>query len=66
MLVLTRSLNEKVVIDGNIVVTIVDIRGGKIRLGFEAPKDVKIWRGEVFDERSKNHRESSTVKSEPV
>jgi carbon storage regulator len=49
MLVLSRKRNEKIVIDGQIVVTVVDIRGDKVRLGIEAPKDISIHRSEVYD-----------------
>lgn len=47
MLVLSRKTNESVVIDDKIVVTVIEIRGDKVRLGFEAPKDVPIHRQEV-------------------
>lgn len=49
MLVLSRKKNEKIVIDENIVITIVEIRGDKVRLGIEAPRDVPIHRSEVYD-----------------
>lgn len=49
MLVLSRKRNEKIVIDGQIVVTVVDIRGDKVRLGIEAPKDISIHRSEVYE-----------------
>lgn len=49
MLVLSRKPGEKVVINGNIVLTILDMDRGKIRLGFEAPNDVKIFRKELID-----------------
>lgn len=49
MLVLTRKLNEAIVIGENIVVTVIDIRGDKIRLGIEAPKHVSVHRREVHD-----------------
>jgi carbon storage regulator len=49
MLVLSRKRNESIVIDGNIVVTVVDIRGDKVRLGIEAPKDVPIHRSEIYE-----------------
>jgi carbon storage regulator len=49
MLVLSRKRNEKIVIDGQIVVTVVDIRGDKVRLGIEAPKEVSIHRSEVYE-----------------
>jgi carbon storage regulator len=49
MLVLSRKKNESIVINDNIVVTVIDIRGDKVRLGFEAPKDVPIHRREVYE-----------------
>ncbi len=49
MLVLSRKINEKVVIAENITVTIVQVRGDKVRLAFDAPKDIIIHRKEVYD-----------------
>jgi carbon storage regulator len=49
MLVLSRKNNESIVIGDGIVITIVDIRGDKVRLGIEAPKDVPVHRREVYD-----------------
>lgn len=49
MLVLSRKLNESIVINGNIIVTLVDIRGDKARLGIEAPIDVTVHRLEVHE-----------------
>ena len=49
MLVLSRKLNEKIVIDGGIVVTVVKIEGGQVRLGIEAPKLVKVFREEILE-----------------
>ena len=49
MLVLSRKKGESIIINDNIVVTVVDIRGDKVRLGFDAPKDVPIFRSEVYD-----------------
>jgi carbon storage regulator len=49
MLVLSRKLNEKIVINGNIVVTVVKIDRNQIRLGLEAPRDVTIQREELLD-----------------
>ncbi|MBS0202297.1 MAG: carbon storage regulator [Planctomycetes bacterium] len=47
MLVLTRKTKEKIFIGESVVVTLLEIRGDKIRLGIEAPKNVSILRGEV-------------------
>ncbi len=51
MLVLSRKKDERIVIGNEIVVTIVEIRGEKIRLGIEAPKAVPIVRSELLEER---------------
>lgn len=47
MLVLSRKVGEKVVIDGNIVVEVIKMQGNRITLGIEAPSDVRILRGEL-------------------
>ncbi len=47
MLVLSRKLNEKIVINGNIVVTVVKIDRNTVRLGIEAPFDVPVFREEI-------------------
>jgi carbon storage regulator len=47
MLVLSRKLNESIVIDDNIVITVVEIRGDKVRLGIQAPREVPVHRSEV-------------------
>lgn len=49
MLVLSRKKGEKIVIGDNIVITIVDIRGDKVRLGIEAPREVDVHRREVYE-----------------
>ena len=51
MLVLTRHAGEKLVIDGNIVVTVVCLEGNKVRLGIAAPKSVRIDRAEIHSRR---------------
>jgi len=48
MLVLSRKRNESVVINSNIVVTVVEVRGDRVRLGIQAPRDVPIHRSEIL------------------
>jgi carbon storage regulator len=49
MLVLSRKKNESIVINNDITVTVVEIRGDKVRLGIVAPKEVPVHRQEVFE-----------------
>ena len=49
MLILSRKINEKVVIGDDITVSIIEIRGDQVRIGIDAPKKVKVFRQEVFD-----------------
>lgn len=49
MLVLSRKKNESIVINNDIIITVVEIRGDKVRLGIIAPKDVPVHRQEIFD-----------------
>ena len=49
MLVLSRKKNESIVINNDITVVVVEIRGDKVRLGVESPKEVPVHRREVYD-----------------
>ena len=49
MLVLSRKRDERIVIGDNIVITIVEVRGDKVRLGIDAPAEVPVHRQEVLD-----------------
>ena len=49
MLILSRKVNEKVVIGDDITVSIIEVRGDQVRIGIDAPKKVKVFRQEVFD-----------------
>ncbi|MDB5313788.1 MAG: csrA [Gemmataceae bacterium] len=49
MLVLSRKKNESIVINNDVIVTVVEIRGDKVRLGIVAPKDVPVHREEVYE-----------------
>jgi carbon storage regulator len=48
VLALTRKVGEQIYIGDNIIVTIVDIRGDSLRIAIDAPKEVKIYRGEIY------------------
>lgn len=57
MLVLSRYEDESIVIGDDIVVTVVEIRGGKVRLGIEAPRDVPVDRSEARERKDRTRRE---------
>ena len=48
MLVLSRHKDEQIMIGDNIIITVVDIRGDKVRVGIDAPKDIPVHRQEVY------------------
>ena len=53
MLVLSRKVGEKLVIDGNITVEVVKVQGNRITIGIQAPSDVKVLRGELMQPKAK-------------
>lgn len=61
MLVLSRKQGESIVVRDDIVVTVVELRGGKVRLGIEAPSEVVVHRKELYDkivqEQERQHGE---------
>ena len=59
MLVLSRQRDESIVIGDNVVVTIVDIRGDKVRLGIDAPGEVPVHRQEVYEAIQRENRKSA-------
>ena len=66
MLVLSRKKNESIVVDDNIVITVVEIRGDKVRLGIEAPREVPIHRSEVRDAIAAQSEAAPVVVNPPV
>ena len=54
MLVLSRQRDESIIIADNIKITIVDIRGDKVRLGIDAPKEIPVHRREVYEAIQRN------------
>ena len=60
MLVLSRKKNESIVINNDITIVVVEIRGDKVRLGVEAPKEVPVHRREVYEAIKRNAEQGST------
>jgi carbon storage regulator len=61
MLVLSRHRDESIMIGDDVVVTIVDIRGDKVRLGIEAPQDIPVHRQEVYEAIQRENRKANDV-----
>ncbi len=59
MLVLTRKAGEGIIIGDDIKITVVELKGGGVRLGIEAPRDLKIHRQEVFDKIKQENKEAT-------
>lgn len=62
MLVLSRQRDESIIIGDNIVVTIVDIRGDKVRLGIQAPPEVSVHREEIYELIKKEAQQNAAAK----
>ena len=59
MLVLTRKLGEGIVIGDDVTITIVEMKGGNVRIGIDAPRDKKIYRQEIFNRIVEENRDAS-------
>ena len=66
MLVLSRQRDETIIIGDDIEVTVVDIRGDKVRLGITAPKEISVHRKEVYDAIKRENRAAAQVKPEDL
>ena len=64
MLVLSRKKNESIVINNDITIVVVEIRGDKVRLGVEAPKEIPVHRREVYDAIRRNEQQEQPVSGE--
>ena len=63
MLVLSRHRDESIMIGDDVVVTIVDIRGDKVRLGIDAPQDIPVHRQEVYEAIQRENRNAAKMDS---
>jgi carbon storage regulator len=66
MLVLSRQRDETIMIGDDIEVTVVDIRGDKVRLGINAPREVSVHRKEVYEAIRRENRQAAQVKPEDL
>jgi len=61
MLVLTRKAGESIVIGSQIRITVLEMQGRQIRLGIEAPAEIPVHRGEVYERIRKENEEAATA-----
>ncbi len=61
MLVLSRQRDQSIIIGDNIVITVVDIRGDKVRLGIEAPSEIPVHRREVYEAIQRENRRAAQL-----
>ncbi len=66
MLVLSRQRDQSIIIGDNIVITIVDVRGDKVKLGIEAPREISVHRQEVYEAIQRENRQAALLKPEDV
>ncbi len=59
MLVLTRKLGEGIVIGDDVTITVVEMKGGNVRIGIDAPREKKIYRQEIFDKIAEENRDAA-------
>jgi carbon storage regulator len=66
VLVLTRRPNQSIMIGGNVVVTVLEVRGDQVRLGIKAPRDVDVHRDEVWAELQQANRAAALPSRDAV
>jgi carbon storage regulator len=64
MLVLSRQRDESIIIGDNIVITVVDIRGDKVRLGIQAPTEIPVHRQEVYEAIQRENQRANGAETE--
>lgn len=64
MLILTRKLNEEIIIDGEITIKIISISENQVKLGFDAPKNIEINRKEIFEKVKESLLKAAEMKKE--
>jgi len=66
MLVLTRKVNQSIIIGSNIEVVVLEVRGEQVRLGIKAPRDVTVHRQEIYDQILEENQAASTTDVQDV
>lgn len=59
MLILSRKIDEKIKIGNDITITLIEVRGDQVKIGVEAPRNVKVYRQEVFEAIQSENKEAA-------
>ena len=62
MLVLSRQRDQSIMIGDNVVITVVDVRGEKVKLGIDAPQEIPVHRQEVYDAIQRENQQAAMLK----
>ena len=65
MLILTRRINESVIIADDVKITVLGVKGNQVRIGIDAPKEVSVHREEIFNRIQEEKREEGELGSAP-
>ncbi len=65
MLALTRKLNESIIINNDIEVVILEVKGDQVKVGIKAPKSVPIYRKEIYDQIQQSNKEAAMTQVSP-
>lgn len=66
MLVLTRKINQSIIINDQVEVVVLEVRGEQVRLGIKAPKDVPVHRKEIFDQIQDENKAAADTAVEDI
>ena len=66
MLELARKVNESIIVNDNIEITVLEVKGDQIKLGIDAPKSVPIYRKELYKEIQETNAESANISNPKV
>ena len=66
MLVLTRKVNQSIVIGEDVEIVVLEVRGEQVRIGIRAPRDVAVHRKEVYEQIVEENRSASGIRSEDI
>lgn len=66
MLILSRKIDEKIKIGNDITITLIDVKGDQVKIGVEAPRDVKVFRQEVFDAIQTENKAAADTSSSDI